>query len=233
MPLARDIAVNLLTDSFFTIFTIVFLTWLIKIREVNQWKLVEKKVLDRVATHLYEIFEDIYLYFLEPAPTMPDQFEEKYAKTEKMDYGIEREKLLSSISVEYYASQEQIVLGNESGLDFLQNPDSEAADGISRDFERERDFLEHVVSEYSKFIPPALMDSIMEIEDGLEGIITVCKGIIYIDLPSMKQTHPDAFANIVEIDLRTLKNAIHKIAKEINKLNKKGLGFGGSSLDSY
>ena len=58
------------------------------------------------------------------------------------------------------------MLGNGSGIDFLQNPDLEAAEGFMKQFEKERDFLEHVISEYSKFIPPVLMNSIMEIEDG-------------------------------------------------------------------
>ena len=65
-----------------------------------------KKNLGRIATHFFEIFEDIYLYFLEPAPKMSDQLEEQLAKFDKMDFGMEREKLMSGIFVEFYASQE-------------------------------------------------------------------------------------------------------------------------------
>jgi hypothetical protein len=225
MPVARDIAVNLLTDSIFTIFTVVFLTWLIRIREVSQWKLVEKKVLNRVASHLYETFETIYLYFLEPAPKMPDEFEKRIAAAEKMNFGIKREKLLSSLYAEYYAGQTEIELGEESGMDFLQNPDLEAAQGYMHEFENENDFLEHTISEYSGFLPPDLVNSVMEIEDGLQGIVTICRGIVYVDVPSLKQSHPEVFENIRQLDEKALRDAIHKIAKEIYKLNKIGLGF--------
>jgi hypothetical protein len=225
MPVARDMAVNLLTGSIFTIFTVVFLTWLIRIREVNQWKLVEKKVLDRVASHLYETFESIYLYFLEPGPKMPDEFEKRVAAADKMDFGIKREKLLSSLFVEYYASQMEIELGEESGMDFLQNPDLEAAQNFMQEFDDENDYLEHTISEYSRFLPPDLFNSIMEIEDGLQGIVTICRGIVHIDLPSLKHSHPEVFENIRQLDEKALRDSIHKIAKEIYKLNKIGLGF--------
>lgn len=226
LPYARDVAVNLLSGSLFTIFTIVFLTWLIRKRENDSWKLVEKRVLYRISTHLYKIFDNIYLYFLQPAPRMSKQLEEQFAKAEKMDYGLKRERLIDVILVEFYASQEQIMLGNETdGMVFLQNPDLEAATGFKSDFEKERDFLEHIITEYSKFISPVLMNSIMQIEDGLEGIILVCDRIISIDLPSMKQDHSDLFANITRDNVRILADAIHKITKEIDKLNKKGLGL--------
>lgn len=92
MPNARDIAVNFLTDAIFTLFTIVFLTWVIRAREVRYWHAVEKKIRQRIAIHLQRLFDYLYEYFLEPVPAMPDRLEEKMKEAEMMVDGEDRER---------------------------------------------------------------------------------------------------------------------------------------------
>ena len=114
-------------------------------------------------------------------------------------------------------------------------PDEDATWGFIGEFEREREFLEHIISEYSKFLPPTLMRSIMEIEDGLDEIIRVLWSILRLIIPYMKELEnatkldKSRLEHIIEF-LRKgsesrLQYAIHKITKEINRLNKLGLGF--------
>lgn len=230
-----NLGINLVSESFGIVFTIVFLTWIIRSRELRQWKSVEKKVRERIANNLYGIFEDIFLYFLEPAPQMPDKLEKKIKQAERMEDGMEREKLLSSLFVGYYANEEMITLGEDSGSKYLREPDPNATNTFREDFRRRKYFLEHIISEYSKFLPPILVRSIMEIEDGLDEIINVLSGIFYVDLPYIAEFESASEPKKSELKLiikklrigneSRLKRGIHKITQEIYKLNELGLGF--------
>lgn len=59
LPLARDVGVNLLTDAIFTIFTIVFLSWMIRIRDHKAWKSIEERVTDKLRDCLKNLFENL------------------------------------------------------------------------------------------------------------------------------------------------------------------------------
>jgi len=61
MPYVRDIGVNLLTGAFFSIFTIVFLSWLIDYRENLSWRSVKKYVLKRIVKQIYGLFTNLVL----------------------------------------------------------------------------------------------------------------------------------------------------------------------------
>lgn len=224
MPNIRDVGVNLLTDALFAIFTIVFLSWIIKSREIRQWKIVENKIRARIAGHLNRIFDEIYLYFLEPAPTFPDYLERQVEQAEKMRTGIEREKRLNALFIEYYANEKIITLAEESGKEYLKEPDVEATKLYIRDFGNEIVFLEHIIANYARFLPSDLMRSIMEIEDGLEGIVKALQGL-EVGICFIMDGDWDRYDHFSRVAESLLVGAIHKIAQELDKLNKMGLGF--------
>jgi len=63
--ISYDLGINLISETFGIVFTIVFLTWYIKSREIKQWKIVENKVKERISFHLDEVFFAVFMLFLE------------------------------------------------------------------------------------------------------------------------------------------------------------------------
>jgi len=215
MPLITDLGMDLLTSAIFTVFTIVFLTWVVNYREERQWKVIGRKIRERIGYRLFKIFSDISAYFLEIAPNFLDDLEKKVQETGRLYEGIEREKAVASSLVKHYANTETVELG-EFMKRFLKQRDKDVARYLIENFKRENDFLEHIVCEYSGFLPPYLMDSLMEIEDSLDEIINV----LWVLSMSGAQSMIDKKKNE-----SILQSAIHEITKEINRLNEKNLGF--------
>lgn len=56
MPLHPEIGVNLLTDSIFMVSTIVFLSWLLSMRERKKWIPVERRILERITHQIDTLF---------------------------------------------------------------------------------------------------------------------------------------------------------------------------------
>jgi len=215
VPIHEGFGVNLLTDAIFMVFTIVFLTWVISFREARKWRIVGSKIRERIEYRLFKIFSDISAYFLEPTPQMLNDLEKGLQGTDRMDEGIEREKAIASSLVKYYASKETVELG-EFVKAFFEQPNKDVATYLIESFKRESDFLEHIVSEYSGFLPPDLMNSIMEIEDCLDEVINVLWVISMLGVQSpidKKRSESE------------LQSSIHKITKEIDQLNEMRLGF--------
>jgi len=215
LPLHEDFGISLLTDAIFTIFTIVFLTWVISFREARQWKIVEAKIRERIRYRLFKIFSDISAYFLKPFPQLPDKLSRMPKKKDKMNERIKEGAVNVSSLVACYASKETVELG-ETVEAFLEHPDKELAKHLIEDFRGDNDFLEHIISEYSRFLPPPLRNAIMEIEDCLDEITNVLWVI------SMSGDHSTIDKKRSE---SRLKEAIHKIIREINQLNEMRLGF--------
>jgi len=59
IPNVRDIGVNLLTDAIFSIFTIVFLSWLFNYRDNLSWKAVKHLVFKRISRQIHGIFTEL------------------------------------------------------------------------------------------------------------------------------------------------------------------------------
>jgi hypothetical protein len=202
--------VDLLVNAFFTIFTIVFLTWGISIREERRWKIVGSKVQERIDYHLHKIFDDLCTYFVEPIPQAFDEISKTPSISADMVNMVKGEKTHMVLLAEYYAAQESIKLGGFAKA-FLEKPDRTVATYLMENFKRERDFLEHVVSEYPDFLPPDFTFSVMEIEDYLDDVVDA------IWLVSMSRPSKDRDFGA------KLGPAVHGIIKEINMLDKKGL----------
>jgi hypothetical protein len=99
IPQNRELGVNLLTDSVFTIFTIIFLMSLIEYRENHQWKLVERRVKARIEQILYWILDD-FTYLCAQEAVIHDR---GMTVTTTKDYKLTKEMLkkLSSHAPKY------------------------------------------------------------------------------------------------------------------------------------
>lgn len=216
LPVIRDLAINLITNSIFAIFTVIFLTWIIKARDTRQWNMVEKHILKRVADHLYKLFDMTYQFFLEPIE-MPEEKE----LSKKLDGSKDSRLFYGGVAA--YCANHGVKLG-ESGIDFIMNTSQDGFEAVDSFFEDKGDFFEHVISEYSRFLPPELMQSILEIEDSIDLIRNTCLGIL-VDAEVrgyLKQTALDSLAKMRKKDVET---AISTMSKEIYKVNNTGLGF--------
>ena len=89
-------------------------------------------------------------------------------------------------------------------------------------FESEHDYFEHVISEYVAFLSPILMNSIMVIEDEINRIINSCDDVKII---AGVRKDWDLIQPQVNRAKDDLKAEISKVAKEIEALNKNGMGF--------
>lgn len=203
---------DLFTNVLFTVFTIVFLTWGINIREERTWRIVGKKVEERIEYRLQKILGDISAYFLKPVPQLKDEKVRQSKKGNRTADRVGREKAAAVCLAEYYANQESLELG-EFVKAFLKKPEKNVATYLIENFRRESDFLEHIVSEYPDFLPPDFMYAIMEIEDDLNDVVDVLWIVSMLESSQSKDSEMQ------------LQSAIHKIIKEICQLNEKELVF--------
>lgn len=158
MPAYLDYGIDIITNAGFTIFTILFLTWIVRIRENGAWKIVEDEVLARISRHLGDVLREIHINFLDDTLT----FHLSYVFYDA-----------PSILGEVYAGVDRVKLGKMWEA-LLQKPFDVMHGRINRsvdNFQRQRDFLEHIMAEYSRFMKPKLVQSIMIIENELDGII--------------------------------------------------------------
>lgn len=61
MPRAPDLGTNLISEAIFTIFAIVFLSWLFKLRETLQYEPQKKAMLEELKREIYFISTEIYM----------------------------------------------------------------------------------------------------------------------------------------------------------------------------
>lgn len=207
---------DLFTNVLFTIFTIVFLTWGITIREERTWRIVGKKVEERIEYRLQKILVDVSTYFLEPPSQLLDKETRKGHEESRQPNRIEEERAMTLCIAEYYAETENFELGKLAKT-LLEKRDEDLATYLMENFRRESDFLEHIVSEYPDFLPPEFMYSIMEIQDALDEVADVLW--VASKLGSVSEEDSET----------TLCDAIRQIMKEIRELNKKGFAFSNTS----
>jgi len=219
LPIVRDLAINLITDSIFAIFTIVFLTWIINTREAKQWNVVEKHILKRIVDRLYGMFDGIYCFFLEPIDIREDIPEQLKKRIDNPDF-----RIFYGAVAEYCATY-GLEIGKEmAGFEFFNAPSDEDIDVIDDFFKDYGDFFEHIITGYSRFLPPELMHSLLEIIDSVELIRNTCSGM-HIDImvdKNFDKSHQEYFKKLRKKDMV---NAISTISKEVHKLNTKGFGF--------
>jgi hypothetical protein len=199
---------DLWTNALFTVFTIVFLTWGINIREEKRWRIVGSKIQERIEYRLQKILTDIFAYFLEPEPELIDEVDKKLTETDKVSDRTKKEKAMALCLAKHYAEQDKLQLGQFVKA-FLEKPDRDVATYLIENFKRESDFLEHIVSEYPNFLPPDLMYSMMEIEDGLDDIVDAIWVVSMLTRSKDGNYEP------------RLRDAIHDITKEICHLIEK------------
>ena len=182
-PVARDVGVNLFTNAIFTIFTIVFLTVIIRSRENSKWKLIEKEVLNRIVRYLTEILYEIEFNFLlgSEIPKMGPEFSYRYVNVTAITLGGKWEEL-------------------------FQTPNEDAKKRILALIsllKTDRGYLEHVTSEYSRFLDPKFMHSIMEIQNGLDKLIASLQMLI-MDLLYMRETVEPRLTDSIRTIIREL-----------------------------
>lgn len=235
--ISYDLGMNLISETFGIVFTIVFLTWIIKSRENKQWKIVENKVMERISIHLHDVFITIFCYFIEPIPKLPvdiaKEIENLQQRAEEKN-GEQRSRIADGIIVKYLAGEQTINIG-DCGKAILNDPKYYETLLMVRDFEEEKQFFEHIISEYYKFLSPILIRSIMEIEDCLDEVVTVFRTylewVIFHpdDIDDFQVQHESKFKEMIQLIKSTsetrVKAAIGKFIKELHQLNEKGLGF--------
>jgi Mg2+ and Co2+ transporter CorA len=217
MKIEYNFGVNLLTSSIFLVLTIIFLSWLFSVREKAEWRVVESKVLKRISDRLLSLFSVIDFYFL--GSDLTEGYQEKIDEIKETNIK-EAERSRYRIVVEYYATH-PVLLG-ELTADILERFSRESIMEIKELFMKEQDYFEHMISEYSKFLPSALVSSIMNIQDEIVRMMFCCDEIRII---AGVRKDWDLIQSQVNSAKANLREGIHKIAEEINELNKSGKGF--------
>jgi len=190
-PIYQDYGVDVVVNAGFTIFTIAFLTWMVRVRENSTWKLVEKEVLKRISRHFGEILREIEDNFLSgfEIPRIKEWIDDARSlfgspkNKRQMDKDLNRIHAYPWIEeaiLEHYADVTKIRLG-KAWEELLRAPDYtviERVNSLVDKFQKHRDYLEHVISEYSRFINPKLMNSVMMIENALDRFCTNLQQLI-------------------------------------------------------
>lgn len=134
-----NLGVNLFTSSIFMVFTVVFLSWLLSLRERIQWDLVKNEVLEELGGELRSIFIVLRSYLEVPKTS----FIEELAQMDILELSsLGKEVLIRS------TSQKDIWV-----LNYLLNRTA---------------FFNNLETKYSRFIDPPLRLSLMKIQNELE-----------------------------------------------------------------
>jgi hypothetical protein len=79
-----NLAANLFTSSIFMVLTVVFLSWLLNVREKSDWKIVEERVTEILSWHLKNILSETISLLKLPdelsAISTKDPWEKAYAE---------------------------------------------------------------------------------------------------------------------------------------------------------
>jgi len=158
IPNVRDIGVNLLTDAIFSIFAIVFLSWLIKYREYLSWKReylswkpVEHYVFTRISKQIFGIFTELANLC-------------KCTRGGGVPEGETLEKFFRRIFSKQLEELDEKVELNDIGKKYL------VKETFASLLEKREQYLNNIEMKYSKFLPPKLVESLMVIQDNLHSL---------------------------------------------------------------
>jgi len=169
MPAYRDLGVNLLTDSIFTIFTIIFLMALIEFRENHQWKLVEDQVKDIIAERLQSVIHDLILLSIGT--------DEGYTH---VTMEVEVDKMKPKVSIINY----KLVLEALREIELNENTKKKMLEGtmnsLGRALENHVQALSDVQVQYFRFLDAELLRAIMQIQEDLRMIRRYMRTLAHI-----------------------------------------------------
>jgi hypothetical protein len=190
MPAVWDIGVNLFTDAIFSIFTIVFLSWLINYRENLSWKSVKVHVLKQISKHLYSIFNNFtnLCQCTHGDGVGRDETREQFFRR---IFFIQLEELNEKVEL------------NPTGQKFL--------DKFISFFEKKEQHINLIEMKYSKFLDPKLVESLMVIQDNIQTLILNVR---------TRKNIKEMFGVSDEDYFKLISLIIHRIVKEIYKITK-------------
>ena len=194
-----NLGVNLLTSSIFMVFTIVFLSWLSRLRERLQWKSARDQLYHEISARLFSIFRQVFL-FVDPTAIgdMP-----------KTVFARRLEKLSNESDEDFQYMLESTYLQSEKEI-------SAIIKGWAR---RDRDFISMEMHNFQSFFDP-------ELRVHMVNILSALGDLEY--LLDLKEKHSIANPwgqgqFIIDLYLGRISYSIHTIVKEIHEVSKMGI----------
>ena len=151
IPKVRDFGVNLLTDAIFSIFTIVFLSWLFNYRDYLNWKPVKHSVFKRIGKQIFGIFTELANLC-------------RCTRGGEVPEGETLEQFFRRIFFKQLKELNEKVELNEIGKKYL------VKEKFASLLEKREQYLNNIEMKYSKFLPPKLVGSLMVIQDNLHSL---------------------------------------------------------------
>lgn len=195
VPINPDLNLNLFSEIWGIIATVLLLMVVIEYREYKEWKTSEKQVNKRLGLQLYGIF-DILARFVYPTP-----YELRPSKEEVT-------RILKELNTMKDPPLTKYVYQN-----FLPKPvDSASLFLLENLFEYKQNIVE-LEMKYSRFLQQDLMYSLMEIHDNLNSIKN------YFNL---LKTYPND-VQLPKVIEQAMPKPVFRIMKELYKIHKMGL----------
>jgi len=192
IPNVRDIGVNLLTDAIFSIFTIVFLSWLFNYRDNLSWKAVKHLVFKRINKQIFGIFTELANLC-------------KCTRGGGVPEGVTLEQFQREIFFKQLEELDEKVELNEIGRKYL------VKETFASLFEKREEYLNKIEMKYSKFLPPMLVESLMVIQDNLHSLSLNVQ---------IREKTKSFFGFSDEEYFRVISAIIQRIIKEIYKIQQ-------------
>lgn len=194
-PSTLDLALNLFSEIWGIIATILLLMYMVEYRDYKEWKNSEKQVNKRLGLQLYAIF-DILARFV-----YPNQYELRPSKKEVTRILEELNKMKDPPLTKYVYQN------------FLPKPvDSTALFLLENLFEYKQNIVE-LEMKHSRFLQQDLAYSLMEIHDNLNSVKN------YFNL---LKTYPDN-VQLPKVIEQAMPKAVFRIMKELYKIHKMGI----------
>jgi hypothetical protein len=162
-PINENLGANLFTSAVFTVLTIVFLSWLLKVREQQEWKKVEKEVIHNVKIEFAALLSVIFL-LLEGGEEIMEPFWSSYK-----DIQGNQERLLRVLSD--LKGREKLKLIDAKVCDLLQMK------GVFGPLFRINNRLTDAHQRYSRYFSPNLSVAIINIQRDILAIENQCVGV--------------------------------------------------------
>ena len=186
-----NLGINLISESFGIVFTIIFLTWLLKLREQRRWSSIKKRIIDKLKDQI-----DILFMLLQNLCEITQDKEDS---------------ALAELS-----SAEEIPLRSDIAKYLSKN--GYDIQGYIESLEEISETLHNIQIEYSKFLESELLDSLMVVEDGSRNLAHNLRTLKMITWgpykDSEKKFFEEIFAPIVQECIKGIQKT-HEMGIEI------------------